>query len=47
LADSSGGGIYVYSNTTVTDTTVCGNTPDQIYGPYTDGGGNYVSDTCP
>jgi hypothetical protein len=34
------------SNPTLTDTTVCGNTPDQIYGDWTDGGGNTIADTC-
>ena len=32
---------------TLTNTTVCGNTPDQIYGDYTDGGGNTIADVCP
>jgi hypothetical protein len=46
---NNGGGMYnsSRSNTTLTDTTVCGNTPDQIYGGYTDGGGNTIADVCP
>ena len=35
------------SNPTLIDTTVCGNTPDQIYGDWTDNGGNIVADECP
>ncbi len=34
------------SSPTLTDTTVCGNTPDQIIGDWTDSGGNYVSPLC-
>ena len=34
------------SSPTLTDTTVCGNTPDQIYGEFTDGGGNTIADEC-
>ncbi len=45
---SSGGGMYNdNSNPSLTDTTVCGNTPDQIYGGWTDNGGNIVADECP
>ena len=34
--------------TEVTDSDFCLNTPDQIYGPYTDNGGNVLSDNyCP
>ena len=49
FANSSGGGMYKgdESNPTLTDTTVCGNTPDQIYGDWTDNGGNWVADECP
>ncbi len=46
-ATYDGGGIYCYSNPTLTDTVVCGNAPDQIYGGWTDGGGNTVEDECP
>jgi hypothetical protein len=35
------------SSPTLTDTTVCGNTPDQIFGGWTDNGGNWVEDECP
>jgi hypothetical protein len=35
------------SNPSLTDTVVCGNTPDQIYGGWTDNGGNTVADECP
>ena len=43
-----GGGMYNYnSSPTLTDTVVCGNTPDQIYGDWTDNGGNWVEDECP
>ena len=34
------------SNPTLTDTTVCGNTPDQIDGDYTDLGGNCILEEC-
>ncbi|MCP4839420.1 MAG: hypothetical protein GY894_08695, partial [Planctomycetes bacterium] len=46
---SSGGGIWCYSSssTTLTDTAVCGNDPDQIDGDWTDNGGNTISDECP
>jgi hypothetical protein len=45
---SSGGGMWNSSNSnpTLTDTVVCGNTPDQIYGDYTNGGGNTIADEC-
>jgi len=45
-----GGGMYngdSDGNPTLTDTTVCGNTPDQIYGSWTDNGGNTIADVCP
>jgi len=35
------------SNPTLIDTIFCGNTPDQIYGSYIDGGGNTVTYDCP
>jgi hypothetical protein len=31
----------------LSDTIVCGNTPDQIYGDWTDQGGNTIADECP
>ena len=48
-ADIGGGGMYNLSTSspTLTDTTVCGNTPDQIYGDWIDNGGNTVTDECP
>ena len=33
--------------TTITDTLVCGNSPDQIAGDYINGGGNTIADECP
>ena len=43
-----GGGMYNNnSSTTLTDTTLCGNNPDQIDGNWTDNGGNWVADECP
>lgn len=44
-----GGGILNSpgSNTTIIDTLACGNTPDQIYGDYKDGGENTIVDECP
>jgi hypothetical protein len=50
FATDNGGGMYNLqssSSPTLTDTTVCGNTPDQIYGNWTDNGGNVVADECP
>jgi predicted outer membrane repeat protein len=48
---SEGGGIYFYQSTSwpllLTDTTVCGNLPDQIYGNLTDNGGNIIRNECP
>jgi hypothetical protein len=35
------------ANTTIIDTLVCGNTPDQVYGEYIDGGENTITDECP
>jgi len=50
-AYSRGGGIYndynSYNNSpTLTDTTVCGNTPEQISGYWTDNGGNCIAESC-
>ena len=42
-----GGGMHNdESNPVLTDTTVCGNEPDQIDGDWIDNGGNIVSDGC-
>ena len=44
-----GGGIYSTSSTSDTrmsDTIVCGNTPDQIFGIWHDDGGNSVTEEC-
>jgi predicted outer membrane repeat protein len=45
----SGGGIRCTNSNlmTLTDTTICGNTPDQIVGSWTDGGYNTIADECP
>jgi hypothetical protein len=44
-------GCGIFNNNTcsssLTDTTVCGNTHDQIWGYWTDNGGNVVADECP
>ncbi len=44
----NGGGMYneASSTTTVTNTGFCDNTPDPIFGPFTDGGGNCFWDSC-
>jgi hypothetical protein len=44
-----GGGIYntsSSSNTSLQDSTVCGNSPDQIFGIWHDEGGNSVTEEC-
>ena len=43
-----GGGMWTQqaSNPTVSDSLFCGNTPDHIFGPYDDSGGNLFSDDC-
>jgi parallel beta-helix repeat protein len=41
-----GGGIYCWGSTTLTDTVVCENAPDNIYGPWTDGGGGCIAYSC-
>ena len=46
---TAGGGIYSWNDggtTALADTSVCCNTPDQIGGTWTDGGGNHVADGC-
>jgi hypothetical protein len=46
-ANSNGGGMYNNSSSpTLTYTAVCGNTPNQIIGEWTDNGGNTVAYTC-
>jgi hypothetical protein len=47
--NNGGGGIYNWNdpNTTIIDTLVCGNMPNQISGYWTDNGGNVVADECP
>ena len=46
----AGGGVLVQpgdqASCSLTNTTVCGNSPDQISGDYTDNGGNYVGSLC-
>ena len=48
-ATFNGGALYsgFQCNPSLTDTTVCGNTTDQIDGDWTDNGGNTVADECP
>ena len=41
------GGIVSNSYASLTNTTVCGNTPNQIGGEWTDNGGNTIADECP
>ena len=45
---SSGGGIYSWNGSTprLRDTLACGNTPNQIVGPWTDDGGNDIAPGC-
>ena len=49
-ADDLGGGIHCQdkykNNPTIANTTICGNSPDQVYGEYVDGGGNEINDNC-
>ena len=43
-----GGGIYSNGGLPhLVNTLVCGNYPDQVNGPWTDGGGNTLLDDCP
>ena len=47
FAGDDGGGIYVENERPeFTSVLLCGNTPDQIYGGWTDGGNNCVSFSC-
>ena len=41
-----GGGVYCFDNPYLMDTTVCGNAPNQIYGGWSDNGGNVVETEC-
>ena len=48
-ASSSGGGIKTRSGqpgVDLTNATICGNSPDQIFGDYTDLGGSCISEVC-
>ena len=47
-ASTDGGGIWCdeSSNCSMTDTAVCSNAPDQIYGSWIDNGGNTVEEEC-
>jgi len=47
-ANIDGGGMYNIPNSspTVTDSVLCENTPENIFGRYTDGGGNCLAKTC-
>ncbi|MHC4908811.1 MAG: LamG-like jellyroll fold domain-containing protein [Planctomycetota bacterium] len=46
-ANLLGGGIFSSNaDVTLSDTIVCGNSPDQVNGPWTDGGGNQISAGC-
>ncbi len=46
---ASGGGTCCIgsSHPALTDTVLCGNVPDQIFGSWTDNGGNTISNECP
>ena len=47
-AVTQGGGISCQSSSPIiSDSAICGNTPDQIYGNYNDNRGNTVADECP
>ena len=46
-AEGSGGGMYNETGDVIlTNTTVCGNTPDQIYGDWTEDGSNTITNIC-
>ena len=48
ISGGTGAGIWcVQTDPTLINTTVCGNTPDQIDGFPIDGGGNTIADDCP
>ena len=47
---ASGGGSYndtPAKSMILTLSAICGNTPDQIFGPWTDDGTNLIADNCP
>ena len=48
VAGTAGGGLYCWPEptTTLVENIVCGNTPDQIGGLFTDDGGNCVQEVC-
>ncbi len=46
VATSSGGGVYNTSTPTLTDSTLCGNSPEQIPGDYIDGSDNCIVESC-
>ena len=45
---TSGGAMYNWnqSNPSISSTTICGNSAEQIYGDWTDGGKNSITDIC-
>jgi hypothetical protein len=47
-AGGAGGGMYNSNNSspTLTNTILCGNTPEQVYGAFTDNGGNCIQESC-
>ncbi len=52
VRNNTAGGGGIYNNTPaesmiLADSAVCGNSPDQIFGPWTDDGGNVVTTYCP
>jgi predicted outer membrane repeat protein len=49
VATNDGGGMFCNnsSNPVLSDSTICGNTPNQISGSWTDNGGNTIADVCP
>ena len=47
LAFQYGGGMYSSNaGVVVVDSVVCSNLPEQLYGAYTDNGGNTIADIC-
>jgi hypothetical protein len=48
-ATNDGGGLLSIfaSNPVLSDSTICGNTINQISGSWTDNGGNTIADVCP
>ena len=48
LADVRGGGLDCEGSaaTWLTDSLLCGNAPDQLWGEHVDGGGNTIAETC-